>query len=167
MLTIIAYPDVSAGPWMGQFTVRPNKMKCLSLEQKKFYHMAMQGGRWLMPKKYLEIPESKLQSLFKGKEKEGHGLLSQTSSCRNCLFLQLSTEVKSWCSYKPPTRYILCFREELKQRTWRKGLPQDSRKRSCSVIQGLQKYSKSLFEIFSILRSWYNMSRSSFFRKTV
>ena len=40
----------------------------------------------------------------------------QSSWCENPFFLQLPTEVRSWCSCKPPTRYMLYFREELKQR---------------------------------------------------
>ena len=40
---------------------------------------------------------------------------------------------QSGCSCKPLTRYMLYFREELKQRIQEEGLPWDSPKGSCSV----------------------------------
>ena len=83
-----------------------------------------------------ETPEPKLKGIFKGKVREGHGWLLQTSWCRNPLFLSLPIEVRSWHSYKPP-RYMLYFREELNQRRWGKGLPGEVPIGSCSVtLQG-------------------------------
>ena len=50
-----------------------------------------------------EFLEGFQQSTFTGKVREGCGQLLQTSWCRNPLFLQLSTQVRSRCSCKPPT----------------------------------------------------------------
>ena len=43
------------------------------LEQRKVYCRVMQGHRWLMLPKYPKLPEPKLQSIFKGKVREGRG----------------------------------------------------------------------------------------------
>ena len=64
-----------------------NKPKCRSLEQMKVYCRTMQGDLWLLPPRYPQLPEPKLQSIFKGKVREGHGWLLQTSWWRSSLFL--------------------------------------------------------------------------------
>lgn len=97
----------------------------------KIYCRATQGNGWLMPPKYLELPEPKLQSIFKGKGREGYGWLLQTSWFRNPLFLSLSKEVRSGRSCQPLTGYRLWFREELKHRKCGKGLPQGNPIGSC------------------------------------
>ena len=43
----------------------------------------------------------------KGKVREGHDWLLQTSWCRNPLFMQLSPQVSLQCSCKSPTRQLL------------------------------------------------------------
>ena len=75
-------------------TVRPNTLKCQSLEQRKVYCRAVQGDRWLMPPNP-ELPKGFQQSIFKGKVREGCGLLLQISWFWNPLFLQPSTQVRS------------------------------------------------------------------------
>lgn len=45
--------------------------------------------------KYPELPGPKLQSIFKGKAREGRDWLLPTSWCRNPLFLQLFTDSRS------------------------------------------------------------------------
>lgn len=52
-------------------------------------------------KKNLDLPRGFQQSVFKGKVGEEHAW------CRNPLFLQLSTDVRSGCSCKPLTRQML------------------------------------------------------------
>ena len=47
-----------------QLTVKPNKLKCQSLEQKKVYCQAMQGDGRFVPSKYPSLPQRKLQSIF-------------------------------------------------------------------------------------------------------
>lgn len=69
------------------------------------------------PPRITRSPEPRLQSIFEGKVREGRGLWLQTSGSRTLLFLQLSAEVRSRGSCKPPIRYMLYFREERKQRT--------------------------------------------------
>ena len=104
--------------------VSPNKPKHWSLEERKVYWRAMQGDKWLVIPTSLKYPkhlEPKFQSIFKGKVREGSGWLLQNSWWGNP-FLQLSTEVRSGCSCKPPTRYMLHFSKELKQRIWGKSL---------------------------------------------
>ena len=48
-----------------QHTVRPNKQKCPSLEQRKFYCGAMQEDGWLIPSKALSSPKDFGKSLLK------------------------------------------------------------------------------------------------------
>ena len=53
-------------------TVRPNKWKRRSLEQRKVYCRAMQGDWWLMPQSP-ELLEGLQKSTFKGQVREGCG----------------------------------------------------------------------------------------------
>ena len=55
-------------------TVRPNKPKRRSLEQRKFYCRATQGDGWLMP----QTPRGFQQGTFKGMVQEGCGWLFRT-----------------------------------------------------------------------------------------
>ena len=80
-----------------QCTMRPNKLKSWSLEQRKVYCRAMQGD--------MKTLEGFWQSTFKGKVSERHGQLLQTS-CQIPLLLELSTQVRSPCSYRPSRRQM-------------------------------------------------------------
>ena len=108
-----------------QSTVRPNKSKCWSLDQKKVYCMAKNKETGDLCPQIPELLEGFQQSTFKGKLREVHNKLLLTSQCRNPLFLQLSTQVRSWCS---PTGQILLLvlhylymNRLLKVRVWRIG----------------------------------------------
>ena len=104
-----------------------------SLEQRKVYCRVTQGDGWLVAPKYPELPQPKLQSIFKGKVREVRGWFLQISWCTNPLFLKLTPEVRSPCSCKPPIRYRLYCRKRLKQRMWGKGLPREGSIGSCLV----------------------------------
>ena len=54
-----------------QSTVRPNKLKRQSLEQRKVYCKAMQGDEVTQSLKSLELPKRFWQSIFKGQEGGG------------------------------------------------------------------------------------------------
>lgn len=78
---------------------------CLEQRQGSFHGHAR---RWVacVPK-ISQFLERKLQSIFKGKVREGHSWLLQTSWCGNPLFLQLLAVGLVTCSYKLPTRPML------------------------------------------------------------
>ena len=62
-----------------QCTVRPNKLKSQSLEERKFYCRAMHGDGWLVPKKNPELLEGFQQSIFKDNVREGRDYLLHIS----------------------------------------------------------------------------------------
>ena len=64
-------------------------------------------NKWLMPPKTLSSPKG-FSSVFKGKLREGHGWLLQTSWCRNPLFFQLPHRSRSRCSCELSARQMLC-----------------------------------------------------------
>ena len=102
-----------------------------SLEQRNVQCMDIQGDRWLITPKYPKLPEPKLQSIFKGKVREG-----LVGCCK-----LLNAEIL--CSYSCPQRSghdvpinlqlhtCYTFKEELKQRIQWKILPQEAPKVSC------------------------------------
>lgn len=83
------------------------------------YCRVLQGDWWLVPLKYPQFSQPKLQSVFKGKGTAGRvgwcRLLGAENFCSyNC---------PQRCCCKPLTRFMLHFREELKPKIWGKGLP--------------------------------------------
>ena len=70
------------------------------------FQKASRRRRWTsVPKNPLTWVRIQASFILKG---EGRGWLLQTSWCRwNPLFLHPPTQVRSWCSCKPPTRQML------------------------------------------------------------
>ena len=56
-----------------QFTARPKQTKMSESGAEKGLLQGCAGDRWLVPPKYPKLPEPKLQGIFKGKVREGHG----------------------------------------------------------------------------------------------
>ena len=54
-----------------QCTVRPNKLKCWRLEQRKVYCKAMQGDKVAHALESLKLPKGFWQSTFKSQMREG------------------------------------------------------------------------------------------------
>ena len=76
-------------------TVRPNKLKCQSLQQRKVYCKAMKGDEVAHALKSLELPEGFQQSIFKG-QVIGAGLSGYVISLRTVLWLA-DGEAAGWC----------------------------------------------------------------------
>ena len=85
-------------------TERPNNTpKHQSLRQGKVYWRVTQG-QWLMPLKVSNSPKNFNKTFLKARVKEENCWLLTTSWHWNPLFLQSSTQVRSWWSCKSPTR---------------------------------------------------------------
>ena len=74
-----------------QHTVRPTKLKHMSLEQRKVHYKAMQGEWVTRAPRKPQSPRRVSAKHFNGKMREGHGWWLQLSWCWNPWFLQLSS----------------------------------------------------------------------------
>lgn len=104
------------GTWSLQLL--PNRSSCtwptlspynteISMLRAEIYCRAVKKNGWCISLKTLNSLKAFSKTFFKARWGRGCGWLVQTSWYWNPSFMQLSMEVMSWCSCKPPTGQVL------------------------------------------------------------